>query len=252
MARSSNKKFVGQWKYVGLGALAVASIAVAGFAVARPDLQPDAGAAAQFSPEPVALPGFAPPAEPLIVTRSAPGAPLRTLFAGDSLTDGFFASTQEESFKELMIDQLGPVDLTTAALAKQTLSTVSKVTDVPAGLDLAVVELGTNDVGIPTPVTEFTEQYKGLLVKIKERSPKVAILCAGTWVQSGALYDQVIEEACKSAGGRYVSLAGLYQNSGLHGPEGISTWKGTSDWFHPNNSGHRAISAELMSAIQVK
>lgn len=241
---------------VGIAALAVVTAGAVGFVVLEPhqgaevpekvqEYYNDSLKTGAAIPTPTAV-------QPVSLTRSIPGEPLRVLFAGDSLTDGYFASEQAKSFKQIVLDQLGPVELTTAALAKQTLSTVSKVTDVPADLDLAVVELGTNDVGIPTPIAEFTTQYDALLAKIKAKSPNTALLCAGTWEGTGTQYDIAIAKSCTKAGGRYISLAGLYQNSSFHGPAKAQTWKGESDWFHPNDAGHAAIAKALLAAVQVQ
>jgi lysophospholipase L1-like esterase len=188
---------------------------------------------------------------PLVVNRAGTDA-LRVLFVGDSITGGFFASTEAAGFKQVMIAGMGKVEQTTAARARQTLSTVSGITDVPSNVDLAVVELGTNDVGIPTPLDAFREQYTGLLTKITTASPKAAILCAGTWTDNGSRYDRVIESACVKAGGRFVPLAALFDTSDFHGPANVATRNGESDVFHPNDSGHQAIARDLLAAIHVK
>ncbi|WP_458781234.1 SGNH/GDSL hydrolase family protein [Arthrobacter sp. D3-16] len=183
--------------------------------------------------------------------------PLRVLFAGDSLTGGFFASTKDRAFTELMkqsLAQKGPIEEARGEQAHATLSTVGGLVEVPAGLDLAVVELGTNDVGAKTEPTAFASQYAGLLEKIQAESPNVKILCASVWQSEGTsmdVYNRAIQEQCEHAGGKYANISTLYGAAGHRGPEGLETWIGTSDTFHPNDIGHKAIANLLLERIKV-
>jgi acyl-CoA thioesterase I len=238
---------------IGLLALAAVTAGLVGYTLLP------AGAAAPGpafttiqAPTPVATkPAVKAALAPLVVTRAGT-APLRVLFVGDSLTSGFFASTEAASFKAIMVARWGNVDQTTAAIARQTVGTVSSVTAVPENVDVAVVELGTNDVGKPTSLQNFTSEYVGLVAKIRTASPKGAIICAGTWTAHGDAYDQIISDACTQAGGRYVPLVALYDTLSFHGPVGVSTWRGESDAFHPNDAGHQAIAGVLLAAIHLK
>lgn len=196
------------------------------------------------SQTPTPQPGLA----PLPVSRQPDGR-VRVLFTGDSLTGAYFATTEAQGFRQLVIDALGPVDVTTATKAHQDLSTVSGVTTVPDNLDLAVIELGTNDVGIPTPLDDFRDQYDLLVAKVRASSPTGAIICAGTWTSNGAAYDDAIRASCEAAGGRYVALAPLFSAAGNRGPAGEATFLGDSDDFHPNDAGHRAIADLLLAQL---
>ncbi|WP_307387579.1 SGNH/GDSL hydrolase family protein [Microbacterium testaceum] len=171
------------------------------------------------------------------------------LVTGDSLAAGFFASTEAQGFSSLVTGALGRVTPTTVSRAHQTLSTVAGVTEVPPDLDLAVIELGTNDVGIPTPLADFEAQYGDLLGRIRTSSPDAALVCLGTWTHDGAAYDEVIARSCAANAGRYVSLAGLFAVAELHGPAGRDTFVGTGDEFHPNDAGHRAIADAVLAVL---
>ena len=173
----------------------------------------------------------------------------RVLITGDSLAAGFFASTEAQGFSSLVAGALGRVTPTTVSRAHETLSTVAGVTEVPADLDLAVVELGTNDVGIPTPLPDFEAQYAELIGRIRTSSPDAAIVCAGTWTADGAAYDEVIAGVCTANAGRYVSLAGLFATPDLRGPAGRDTFVGAGDDFHPNDAGHRAIADAVLAVL---
>ncbi|WZH35156.1 MAG: SGNH/GDSL hydrolase family protein [Microbacterium enclense] len=183
----------------------------------------------------------------LAVPRDANGS-ARALITGDSLAAGFFATSEDRGFSALLANALGPVELTAVSRAHQTLTTVAGVTDVPPDLDLAVIELGTNDVGIPTPLADFDAQYADLVARIRASSPDAALICTGTWTADGAAYDEVIARVCAASGGRYVSLAGLFATPELRGPDGRDTFVGAGDDFHPNDAGHRAI-ADAVRAV---
>jgi lysophospholipase L1-like esterase len=190
-------------------------------------------------------------AGPLSLTLTQ-GKPLRVLFAGDSLTGGYFASDQAHSFPALVKQRLGNVKETYPGLSNQKLTTVGRITEVPADLDLAVLELGTNDVGIPTALDVFRQQYGDLVARIRRRSPNVVLLCAGTWTGNGHSYDAVIRSVCASAGGRYVELHDIYARPGTRGPAGVLTKFGLSDTFHPNDEGHRFIANALLAGISLR
>ncbi|WP_242864553.1 SGNH/GDSL hydrolase family protein [Microbacterium testaceum] len=171
------------------------------------------------------------------------------LITGDSLAAGFFASTAAQGFSALVTGALGPVTPTTVSRAHETLSTVAGVTEVPADLDLAVIELGTNDVGIPTPLADFEAQYADLVGRIRTSSPDAAVVCAGTWTVDGAAYDEIIAGVCTANAGRYVSLADLFATPEFHGPAGRDTFVGVGDDFHPNDAGHRAIADAVLAVL---
>ncbi|MDF2047259.1 SGNH/GDSL hydrolase family protein [Microbacterium sp. Kw_RZR3] len=184
----------------------------------------------------------------LRIPRDAKGN-ARLLITGDSLAAGFFASTEAQGFSSLVTGALGRVTPTTVSRAHQTLSTVAGVTEVPPDLDLAVIELGTNDVGIPTPLADFEAQYGDLLGRIRTSSPDAALVCLGTWTADGAAYDETIARVCAANAGRYVSLAGLFALPELHGPDGRDTFAGPGDDFHPNDAGHRAIADAVLGVL---
>lgn len=179
------------------------------------------------------------------------GQPIRALFVGDSLAAGYFATSKEAGFRELLVKQWGDVELTRAEIAHQDLATVSQIVDVPDGLHIAVVELGTNDITKETPLDEFRAQYADLLGSIQGKSPDVAIVCAGTWNTRGGQYDRIIREQCQAHDGQYVRLSGLFLSPALRGPAGVETPFGESDNFHPNDKGHEAIAEAIGKRLNI-
>lgn len=185
--------------------------------------------------------------------------PLRVLFVGDSISYGLNAELQDLGFRPLMVDALsadGPVQEFHKTRAGATTRTVSRLVDVPKNLDLAVVELGTNDVVDQTAPDDFARSYRALLQRVHTESPGVPLLCVGTWGSEGGAdgsdtYNAVIDEECARQDGAFVSLYGLYPVTANRGPAGREVFGGTSDRFHPNDTGYRAIADLLLSRISI-
>lgn len=179
------------------------------------------------------------------------------LFAGDSLTGGLSSSTQEKGFKWQVLKHLeeaGPVKEYNSALSGGTTLQVSEKYPVPDDLDLAVIELGTNDSGNQIPIAQFRDAYSKLLDKVQVGSPDVQIICAGIWegaggTPGGSPYDIAIRSMCAKAGGVFVSLRDAYTNPDTIGPSGKETWNGVTDDFHPNDKGHEMIADAINARI---
>jgi len=240
-------------KFGGIAILAVAALSISGVALGQSASSKSGGVVTQYVPLPAPLP------PPTVAPTRKNGAALRTLFAGDSLTGALYASQQKNGFKWLMLDQLqksGPVQEFNSAITGGTTLDVSAKYEVPKGLDLAVVELGTNDLGKVTPLDQFGAAYGSLLDRITQGSPGVALVCAGVWEGNGGgpegpTYDAVITDQCERHGGVFVSLRELYRDPATIGPAGLPAFTGKSDDFHPNDTGHRAIADALLARIKV-
>lgn len=166
---------------------------------------------------------------------------------------------KELGYRPLVTAELGkhgPVEeLRATKPADAPLFQAGNAENIPeSGVDLAIIELGTNDAG-RTEIEVFKQQYTALLSKIQAGSPDAHIICAGAWGYSGSLgtdpYDREIESICRERGGRYVDLTNAFMEKGNYGPEGVPTWTGLSDNFHPNDQGHRKIADLLLERIRV-
>jgi acyl-CoA thioesterase-1 len=195
----------------------------------------------------------------LQVARPISG-PLKVLFIGNALTQGFAATKDADSYRARMVTELekgGPVDPIVVTASDKTTAQAAALlpTDLSADLGLAVIELGINDdrwYG-RTPDADLDRAYGRLLDQIREQAPKVALLCVGAWattlqIENG---DSVISTACAARGGRFVGLHDLFDRKSLHGPSGRRTAHGVADEFHPNDKGHEMIAVRLLWHITV-
>jgi acyl-CoA thioesterase-1 len=189
------------------------------------------------------------------------GAPLRVLFAGDSLTGSYYATTEALGYRPLVVDALGKrgeVEPVGVGVPHGRLSEVEAGTEIPAGAQLALLEVGTNDFG-KTPIRTFTDQYASLLDRVSASSPGVAFLCLGIWRGSddavngvnGATYDAAIKSECEERGGHFLPLQPIYDTEGTRGPSGRDTWLGAADEFHPNDKGHALIAEAVLDALRL-
>lgn len=187
---------------------------------------------------------------PSSVLQSSADAVTTVMVAGDSLAGSYFASSLDNGFVGQVVAGIdGRVDVTRAERAHQALAVVSGIAEVPDNVDIAIIELGTNDVGIPTPEAEFRDGYAALLDRVRVASPDAKLVCLGTWTGWGWTQDETIRSECVARDGAYVHLRDLFDREELHGPSGVETPTGTSDWFHPNDEGHSSIARRVLVAI---
>lgn len=234
----------------GVAALGVAAVAVAGLALTRPaDQPPVSEKVAQYYSNPPSA------RQSGVINRSETG-PLKVVFAGDSLTYGLFASSEDKGYRPQVVAALsasGPVE---ASRGGQTGNKIKEVADsitFPADTNLVVLALGTNDVW-KTDTADVAVHYKALVEKVVSSAPDATLICLGVWAnQDGARnYDPHIQRPCEDAGGRFLRLTDLYDTPENHGPAGKPAFGGISDEFHPNDAGYKAIADRLLSAVTVK
>ena len=166
---------------------------------------------------------------------------------GDSISAGRYATAQDGTFPAIVADKLGMnLNLVAhsgakAAWAIPELSFISTAHPV-----LVTIELGTNDAGFSTPPDVFAAQYETIVSAVAGLHTRV--LCIGSWLPSPTL-DEIIAQTCQRYSGIYVSLNGFYGVNDFHGQDGGSSFLGRTDWFHPNDQGHAAIAAAVLSAL---
>jgi lysophospholipase L1-like esterase len=176
--------------------------------------------------------------------------PLHVLFVGDSITVGDTAIDPHNQFREQVTGWL---------------KTHGRVTDVkdgrggvrvaywaarklPAGMNLVIIELGTNDFfaeRAPTAAdfARFDRQYRWLVSHIRRSSPHAKLVCLSLWhpaVDGGSTvpWNSIIRRDC--AGG-YVNITDLGTKAHL-----------AADGFHPNDVAHKLIAARIERIFHVR
>jgi acyl-CoA thioesterase-1 len=241
----------GRW-----GALCIAILAVAAalaISASLPDgpPTPEARASVPAKPDqhdPTAMPDnrFRLPSKPTV------------LFSGDSLSDGWHATEEKFGFKAMVaasiLNSRPKAQFIDAHKAGFTVQRVASTFPVPSHVDLAVVELGTNDVSgrEKTPPSTFRKQYADYLNSILTKSPNAELICVGTFApadEGSDAIDAIIKRTCGQHGGSYVDLTSTFAAEGLRGPAGRRTWAGAADLGHPNDAGHRRIADMVLAMI---
>jgi lysophospholipase L1-like esterase len=189
---------------------------------------------------------------PKHIPRDASGV-AHVVFAGDSLTYGLFASTESAGYRPQLVQAWsasGPVDASRGGQTGNTVKTVTDSITFPATTTLAVLELGTNDLG-KTPFDQLQSDYQALVTKVKTSAPHAMILCLGAWtnIDGDRNNDQAIERPCVQGGGIYVPLWRLFDDPTDRGPSGRQAFGGTGDNFHPNDKGYKAIADLVLSVV---
>ncbi|WP_420826366.1 SGNH/GDSL hydrolase family protein [Rhodococcus rhodochrous] len=193
------------------------------------------------------------PPRPVAPAPVLPAAPT-LLFYGGSLTAGSSTADDAMTFRGRITQAASrrePARIHVNAVSGiRTWSFLDQMRPVPAGIDLAVIELGTNDVGNTDP-TAFRGGYDAVVTKIRTANPDAGLLCIGTWGPSARTkrYDYEIRESCREAGGTFVPISRFYAQSRFRGSAGASSGGQASDAFSPNQAGHEAIAGAILEVI---
>lgn len=177
-------------------------------------------------------------------------------FVGDSLTLGLYASSQDQAYPQLVAAALHARTVV-QAVSGVAATSIDDQASPPTGVDMVVVELGTND--FDQPIGSFERHYRALIDRMRAAAPKARFVCLGVWrgstdrsTRTGltpVAFDLAILHACP---GSFLSLTAMYMDPELHGPVGRSTWQGPADWFHPNDAGHRRLADTLIQLLPTK
>jgi lysophospholipase L1-like esterase len=176
--------------------------------------------------------------------------PLHVLFVGDSITVGDTAIDPRNQFREQVIDWLETHGRVTAVKDGRGGVRVAywAARKLPAGMNLVIIELGTNDFfaeRAPTAVdfARFDRQYRWLVSHIRRSSPRAKLVCLSLWhpaVDGGSTmpWNAIIRRDC--AGG-YVNITDLGTKAHL-----------AADGFHPNDVAHKLIAARIERIFHVR
>lgn len=177
---------------------------------------------------------------------------LSIYYIGDSITDGWNATVQSNGYRPQLTRLLsadGHVTETSTFRAGATLDDVRATAKLPTAVDVAVIELGTNDVGATTDPKAFGASYLQLVSALSAVSKR--LVCVGVYRdgQYAKALDEQIAGICNTTGRVFVSITDLWHASGLVDPKGTPDYPGVADGGHPNDKGHTEIARRIDVAL---
>lgn len=181
---------------------------------------------------------------------------------GDSLTAGYFATTEQNDFvnklSTLLRDNMGLG--VTALEAGNYGGLLSDALKVVANVNrqspnLITIEFGSSDCSPQQHVdpkifeTELNNLIDGLTVKVG-RDPIIVLVT--TWDQ-GVMGDPFDQAIIKVGGERHIPVANvhpIWTMTETKGPPNRMTFNGPSDAFHPNDYGHGSIAEAIYQQVK--
>jgi len=180
-----------------------------------------------------------------------PAHPTKVLFSGDSISDGWYASVKAKGFVYLVERSINSTQSIHTHHHGYTVGQVGEKFDIPTNVDLAIVELGTNDVNKGTTYEAFGINYPQYIDRVIGKSPGASLICLGVFPNTprAHTFDGVIQNACESHQGRFIPISDLRLNKRAVGPVGKQTWIGRANLGHPNDYGHAVIAQRIMDIV---
>lgn len=181
------------------------------------------------------------------VAFDPPATGAKVLVLGGRISEGFFASSAEQSYTGVLTRRLVAEQRLTGLQVETEMTTSAGATlKRPPAQHLVVLEVGSEE---NLPIRQFIQQYGRLSQQVREESPDAAVVCLGIWGGAGNDVDLQIRRACSAIGGRFVRLSDLFERNPLKGPAGTEAANGTRDNFHPNDVGHELIANRVFDAV---
>lgn len=178
---------------------------------------------------------------------------------GDSLAEGFYASTDDKKyvsvFSDLIESKLGYDVKTKEGAAKagkglRDLGLPKADMVMSENPDLITIEFGNNDADVNKTNTysspeEFKDRLEELIDKLlsnQEKTPQIIIVTTWNNNRLSDEYDAIIKEVGEDKDIPIADIRKVWLNrTDTYGPEGQETYKGLSDLAHPNDKGHGEI-----------
>lgn len=181
-------------------------------------------------------------------------------YMGDSLSEGYYASTEDKRFVQVYADMLKEkmgYDVKVAGNSGYGGTTINGLNGIDEinsqNPDLITIEFGTNDSdpqngsNIDTFTANLNQMIDGVS-KNGEKEPKIILVT--TWYQSDKAipFDNAIKEIGKNRGIPVADISDIWKDATNKGPEGKETFKGLSDNWHPNDKGMKLIAERIFEA----
>ena len=175
----------------------------------------------------------------------------KLVFVGDSLSAGYFALSEAQSFRGLVTARF---PCTSALIGVYGLRSgdvdLSSIT-AEAG-DVVIVEVGSNDAAAGVAPADFEARLRAIAEAARAGSATCRLVFLSVWqtAPQRAPYDARIAGVARDYGGHRIELSAIKDDPSCSGPAGQVTYVGQlSDAWHPNNAGHAAIAAAVGRVI---
>lgn len=174
---------------------------------------------------------------------------------GDSLTSGFFATTESKDYVNVFSNYLEEglgynVNIDGidgyGGISENGASEVEKV--VEKNPDLVSIEYGTNDADPRRKIspTDLKKNIVSIIERLNSMNKPPKIFLITTWkTDTNGNYDNIIKEIGKKYNYPVVDISEIYQEDNISGPKGKQTFRGKSDNFHPNDKGMELIARQI-------
>ena len=180
----------------------------------------------------------------------------RIVFVGDSLTVGFYATTEAATFRSILAAAV-PCSTEVIAAVGGRSDGVDLASVTAAAGDVYVVELGTNDAsgfptGVPVRPAAFSARLRAVAAAARAGDPGCRLVFLTTWQNPRRRrpYDACIAAVAADYGDHVVDISRVKDDPVDSRPAGVSTPWGPSDGWHPNDAGHAAIAADLVRVVR--
>lgn len=181
---------------------------------------------------------------------------------GDSLTAGYYSSTENKRFVNVLSSLLE----NKMGFSVKTFSNGNYGGTLSNGLkainqinsqrpDLVTVEFGTNDLNEQNnvPVNIFKNELNKMIDGITQnvnKTPKIVLVTTWNQGEKSQPFDDAIYSVGKKRHILVANVSALWHDSSNIGPAGKRTFQGKSDNFHPNDKGHAAIAQTIFDVVK--
>ncbi|MGP5389466.1 SGNH/GDSL hydrolase family protein [Glutamicibacter arilaitensis] len=177
----------------------------------------------------------------------------KALIVGDSISAGWSTTNQNDGYAFRVKEKLKESHIHVTSQVKSGITVEEHVSTYAAlaGMNLIIVELGTNDFRQGHSLEKFAIDYNILLGKLRASNVN-RLVCLGVFEPKSTrqrAFDDVIENECAKYDGSFISLSDVYDMKKTRGPVEHISWKGTADLGHPNDLGHKIMAMRVLSRL---
>lgn len=179
----------------------------------------------------------------------------RKRFIGDSITVGWHATSEAETWPNLLVNGLNlPREANVSKVAVAGYMAKHVLTkELPENQDLVVIAIGNNDASKAT-VDDFDRDYHAMISEIRDASPDAALICTTPFTRDPKArpYARVIETHARAQMAKVTNWTTVGAQMKYRATIGDDFWGGEArDAGHPNSAGHEALAKSILNWIVI-